>query len=203
MPTISCGSSTTQIDFRIASGIAAELAHFAVADVVADAAEPELVLDVQNGLRQLLGVVAAAAQDMKREALRGLLPDAGQALELGNQAGKRFGEIRHRLQQTRRQAHAAQHAAHFAVVSPSTFLTASLQAARTMSCKHFDVTGHFGIDLHAQQVLLAVHFDGDHAAAGRGLDANQGDLLLHALLHLLRLRIMACIFPGIFIASTP
>ena len=49
---------------------------------------------------------------MEREALRGLLPDAGQALEFGDQARERFGEIGHRLEHARRQAHAAEHAAH-------------------------------------------------------------------------------------------
>ena len=53
--------------------------------------------------------------------------------------------------------------------------------------QHFDVAGHFGVDLHRQQILVAVHLDGDHAAAGRGLHLDQGDFLLHLLLHLLRL----------------
>ena len=76
-----CGSSTTQTTLRIAVGVAAELAQLAVADVVADAAQAQLVLDVEDGLRQVLGILAPGAQHVKREALRGLLPDAGQALE--------------------------------------------------------------------------------------------------------------------------
>ncbi len=45
----------------------------------------------------------------------------------------------------------------------------------------------FGIDLHALHLLLAVHDDGHHAAAGGRLDAQIVHLLLQALLHLLRL----------------
>jgi hypothetical protein len=44
----------------------------------------------------VLGVIPAGAQHVEREALRGLLPDAGEALEFGDQAGQRFGEIGHR-----------------------------------------------------------------------------------------------------------
>jgi len=70
---------------RVAVAIAAELAQFAFGDVVADAAEAEFILDVQDGLREVLGVVAAGAQHVEGEALRGLLADAGQALEFGDQ----------------------------------------------------------------------------------------------------------------------
>ena len=34
--------------------------------------------------------------------------------------------------------------------SASTFLCASLKAAMTMSCKHLDVAGRFGVDLHGR-----------------------------------------------------
>ncbi len=54
-------------------GIAAVLAELAVADVVAYAAEAQLVLHVENGLRQVLGIVAAGAQHVERDALRGFL----------------------------------------------------------------------------------------------------------------------------------
>ena len=59
-------------------------------------AEAQLVLHVEDGLREMLGVVAAGAQHVERDALRGLLADAGQALEFGDQARQRFGEIGHR-----------------------------------------------------------------------------------------------------------
>jgi hypothetical protein len=47
--------------FRIAVAVAAILAQFAVGDVVADATQAELILNVQDGLRQVLGIVAAGA----------------------------------------------------------------------------------------------------------------------------------------------
>ena len=97
---------------RIAVGFAAVLAQLAVADVVADAAEAQLVLDVEDRLGQVLGVLAAGAQHVEGEALRGFLPDAGQALEFGDEPRERFGEIGHRSEQAGGQAHAAEHAAH-------------------------------------------------------------------------------------------
>src|SRR5262252_2597021 len=55
--------------------------------------------------------------------------------------------------------------------------------------EHLDVVfrDHFGVDFDRLQLLGAVHHDRHHAAAGRGLDAHLGHLLLQALLHLLRL----------------
>ena len=47
--------------FRVAVAVAAILAQFAVGDVVADAAQAELILDVQDGLHQVLGVLASGA----------------------------------------------------------------------------------------------------------------------------------------------
>src|SRR5439155_13287545 len=46
---------------------------------------------------------------------------------------------------------------------------------------------HLGIDCDRLQLLVAADDDGDHAAAGRRLDAEVGHLFLEALLHLLRL----------------
>jgi hypothetical protein len=46
---------------RIAVRIAAEDAQIAVADVVADTAEAQLVVDIQQGLGELFGVVARGA----------------------------------------------------------------------------------------------------------------------------------------------
>src|ERR1017187_6518808 len=53
--------------------------------------------------------------------------------------------------------------------------------------QHLHVAGHFGVDFDFQQVFLAVHAYRDHAAAGGGGDFDLCDLLLHLLLHLLRL----------------
>lgn len=79
----------------VAIGIAAELAQIAIADVVADAAEAEFILDVEDGLRQVAGIVARASQDVEREALRRLLADSGQAFEFVDEASEGFGEIGH------------------------------------------------------------------------------------------------------------
>jgi hypothetical protein len=64
---------------RIAAGIAAVEAQVAVADVVAEAAQTQLVLDVEESLRQMFRVFAAGAQHVEGDALRGFLADAGQA----------------------------------------------------------------------------------------------------------------------------
>ena len=76
--------------FRVAAAVAAILAQLARGDVVADAAQAELILDVQDGLRQVLGVVAAGAQHVEGEALRRLLADAGKALEFRDQPRERL-----------------------------------------------------------------------------------------------------------------
>ncbi len=80
-------------NLRVAIGVAAILADLAIRDVVADAAEAELILDVQDGLREVLGILAAGAQHVERKPLRRLLADAGEAFEFGDQPRKRFGEI--------------------------------------------------------------------------------------------------------------
>ena len=46
--------------------------------------------------------------------------------------------------------------------------------------QHFGVARSFGIDGHGEHILVAVHFDADHAAAGGAVDADQGDLGLHS-----------------------
>ena len=128
---------------RVAVRIAAVRAQLAVADVVADAAEAELVLDVEQRLRQVLGIVAAGAQHVKREPLRGLLPDAGQTLELVDQPRERFGEIGHRLEQARRQAHAAQHAAHLLLDLRVDLLDGFVAGGQDHVLQHLDVARHF------------------------------------------------------------
>jgi hypothetical protein len=67
-------------DAGVAARIGAVNADLAVADVVAHRAQAKLIPHVENSLGQVLGVVAAGAQHVKRDALRGFLPDAGQAL---------------------------------------------------------------------------------------------------------------------------
>lgn len=70
----------------IAVRIAAEKAQFGIADVIADGAESEFVLDVENGCSQPLCVFAVGSQQVKRNALCGLLADAWQPFELLDQS---------------------------------------------------------------------------------------------------------------------
>src|SRR5574341_387443 len=60
----------------VATGIRAERAQLAVADVVAGGAQAELVLDVENRLREVFGIFPRGAEDVESKSLRGLLPDA-------------------------------------------------------------------------------------------------------------------------------
>src|SRR5450756_1643482 len=62
--------------------VAAVGAGVDVGDAVADRAVGDAVLDVTDRVAQALGVLARRAQDVKREALRALPADAGQALKL-------------------------------------------------------------------------------------------------------------------------
>jgi len=82
--------------FWIAAGIAAVEAQVAFANVVAEAAETQLVLNVEEGLREMFGVFAAGAQHVEGDALRGFLADAGQVFQCVDEAGQRFGEVGHR-----------------------------------------------------------------------------------------------------------
>src|SRR5258708_4265040 len=79
----------------IAMRVAAEIAQLAVADVVADGAGSQVVLDVHQGLGQPLRVFAWSAQNMERQTLRRFLADSGQTFEFLNQARERFSEVRH------------------------------------------------------------------------------------------------------------
>ena len=61
----------------------------------------------------------------------------------------------------------------FRWVCSSTFLCGLVERRHHHVLQHLDVARRFGIDLHAETVLLAVHPDRDHPAAGRGLDSDQ------------------------------
>ena len=75
----------------------------------------------------------------------------------------------------------------FCLIWSSIFLEGFAVRGQDHVLQHLDVARHFGIDLHGEQVLLSVHLHGDHAAAGGRFHFDLGDLLLHLLLHLLRL----------------
>jgi hypothetical protein len=73
-------------DLRMLSvRIAAVEAQLAIADVITLRADPQLVFNVENGLREILSIFTRNAQQMKRNTLRGLLPDPGQPLAFLNQ----------------------------------------------------------------------------------------------------------------------
>ncbi len=90
-----CGSSTTQIDVAVALVAAAERARIGVGDVVADRAVGDALLHLANGVDQPIGLLARRLQDVEREALRALRADAGQALQLLDEAQERIGEGHH------------------------------------------------------------------------------------------------------------
>ncbi len=90
-------------------------ANLTIADVVALRANAELIFDVENSLRQILGVFPRRAQQVERNTLGRFLADAGEAFTLLDEPGKRlgeFGHLRSGLEHTRRQAQPAEHAAH-------------------------------------------------------------------------------------------
>ncbi len=58
-----------------------------------DFAEP--LARLINEFKRLPGIGQKSAQRIAFHVLRGLLPDAGQALEFVDEARERFGEIRH------------------------------------------------------------------------------------------------------------
>ena len=120
-------------DFGVAIAIAAILADLAIGDVVADAAQAELVLYVEDGLREMLGILAFGAQYVKRDALRGFLADAGEPFEFRDQPRERFGEIRHRLEQAGGKPMPPSMPPIFCWICASTCLTASPHAATIMS----------------------------------------------------------------------
>jgi hypothetical protein len=81
----------------IAVRIAAIEAQFGIANVIALRAERQLVFHIEKGLRQPLRVFARNAQQVKRNALRRFLSNAGQPLALGNQACQRLRKFRHNM----------------------------------------------------------------------------------------------------------
>jgi hypothetical protein len=81
--------------------------------------------------------------------------------------------------------HTAEHAAHLLLDFAIHLLDGLVAGGYDHVLQHLDIARHFGVDLDFEQVLLAVHLHGDHAAAGGGFDPDLGDLLLELLLHLL------------------
>ena len=91
-------SSTTQMMRLVARGAGAEMARVGVGDVVADRAFADFFFRFANGVGERERLFAIHAQKIKGEALRGLLPDAGQAFKFVDQSSDGRGEIRHGVQ---------------------------------------------------------------------------------------------------------
>lgn len=77
-------------------------------------------------------------------------------------------------------AHSAQHAADCGLHLSVDFASGFIDGGEDQILEHFDVAGfhRFGIDAEAEKLLTAIHFCGDGATAGCGLD----DSLLHFFL---------------------
>src|SRR5208282_1123260 len=79
----------------IPRGTPAEEARILIGDVVADRAFADFFLGVANCVGESEGLVAVRAKQIKGEALRGFLPDAGQMFQFVDQTRYGWGEIRH------------------------------------------------------------------------------------------------------------
>lgn len=77
-------------------------------------------------------------------------------------------------------AHPAQHAPDGGLHLSIDFASGFIHGGEDQVLEHFDVAGfhRFGIDAEAEKLLAAIHFGGDGATAGGGLD----DSLLHFFL---------------------
>jgi hypothetical protein len=74
------------------AGVArAQRTRIGVGDVVADRAVRDAGLDVADGVGEPIGLLARRLEDVKRQPLRALGPDAGQRLQLLDQPDERFG----------------------------------------------------------------------------------------------------------------
>ena len=81
-------------NFPIARGAGAVQAGVAVGNVVADAALVNIQFGLANGFGKGQGLFRRDAQEMKGQALRGLLPDTRETLEFVEQFDDGFGKIR-------------------------------------------------------------------------------------------------------------
>jgi hypothetical protein len=70
---------------RLAPLVLADAAGGLGGEVEADLAVADRLLDLADGIGQRKRLLLGRAEDVEREPLRGALPDAGQARELGDQ----------------------------------------------------------------------------------------------------------------------
>src|SRR6185295_2772775 len=76
----------------VAALAAAEVAGIRVGDIAADRAVRDTLLHLAHGVGETIGLLARRAQDVKRETLRALRADAGQALQFLDQSGEGLGQ---------------------------------------------------------------------------------------------------------------
>jgi hypothetical protein len=70
----------------VAALVGADAAARALGEVEADLAQPDLLLDLADGVSQRAGLLRIGAQDVERQPLGGARADARQLAELGDQA---------------------------------------------------------------------------------------------------------------------
>ena len=75
--------------------IAAVQTKFPIADVVAAGADAELVLNIENGLRQIGSVFARGPKQVKGDTLSGFLADTWEAFTLLDEPGERLCKFCH------------------------------------------------------------------------------------------------------------
>src|SRR5207253_2320382 len=90
MVTSSAYSMSLPTGTPIAMGVAAERARIDVGDVVANRTVCDALLHLAHGRDQAFGIVTRVLEDVEREALRALGPDARQALELFDETNERI-----------------------------------------------------------------------------------------------------------------
>src|SRR6266542_2734481 len=123
----------------IAGVVAAERTGVGIGDVAAHGAVSDLILDAAQGVGETLGLLARVLEDVEREALRALRPDAGQMLQLLDQSDQRLGQ-----RQAQNFIPGGSMPPIFCAISSSAFRCASLIAATIRSCNistsSFDTT---------------------------------------------------------------
>ena len=177
--------------------VLADRAARPLGEVEADLAEADLLLDVADRVGERDRVLRRAAQDVEREPLRRARADARQLAELGDQALDGRSVDRRPLHP--REAEAAEAATEpagdAAHAVGGELLGRADRLVRRGGDHVLEQLGVLGVDrlgvdddgLHDE---VAADLDGDHPAAGGGLDLLVLELLLrrqHVLLHLLDL----------------
>src|ERR1022692_4794283 len=81
-------------ELLVASRTAAIDTRIDVGNVVADGAQTQFLFEVTNGGGEGFGVIGAGTENVKGEALRAFVADAGQLLQFVDEPRHRFGKLR-------------------------------------------------------------------------------------------------------------